>query len=202
MMFAATLRSKFAGFRRNEEGSVTIEALIMIPILVWSFMAGLTYFDAYRAEYLNTKAALTIADMYSREPNDITPAYLNGTRELLKYMTRGDDTPGFRVTQVRWQASRNRHRVVWSRNRSSRGNIKNSTVHKITPHLPNMADGERMLIIETWLDYEPTFKSGFNNAAGAELDKQEFSSFVTMSPRFAAHICWNSSPGDVTKQKC
>jgi hypothetical protein len=143
-------------FRMEETATVTIEMILMTPIMVWGFVATLQFFDAYRTEMISNKAALTIADMYSRAEHDpINSTYLNGTRSLLRYLTLAEEDPDFRVTLFHWQESKNRYRVSWSRNRGERNSHNTTTINELADRLPIMVDAERALLIETWTDYTP-----------------------------------------------
>jgi len=77
------LTRKLRGFRSDERGYVTVEAMILLPVILWIFAACWVYFDAFRQQSVNQKASYTIGDMLSRETNYITPAYIDGTHELV-----------------------------------------------------------------------------------------------------------------------
>jgi Flp pilus assembly protein TadG len=67
MELKARLRAALYPLWKQEDGTLTIEFLILAPIMFWTFIATLAYFDAYRTEAISEKAVMTIADMFSRE---------------------------------------------------------------------------------------------------------------------------------------
>ena len=94
---------QIARFWKDEKATVAVEAVVMIPMLFWGYVASFTFFDAYRQTSINVKAAYTISDMISRETQAINPAYMNGAHQLLELLTRSSEVSRLRVTIVRWE---------------------------------------------------------------------------------------------------
>lgn len=189
------LKRKWIRFQLEEAASVSIEAIMMAPLMVWAFVTTLQFFDAYRAELISTKAAVTIADMYSREDQPINPAYLNGTRDLLKFLTLAENSPDYRVTVFFWRETQQDYRVVWGRNRGSRTNLTNDLLNAKAAALPKLVDGERAILLETWTDYTPKYGDGVGKfMSGTGLKALEFSTFIVTSPRFTPTLCWQRNP--------
>lgn len=172
-------------FGRDESGTGTIELLLVVPMMTWVFMATLVYFDAYRTRAMAQRASLTIADMYSRETDYITPAYLGGTKGLLQFLMKGD-TPSYRVTAFDWADSQSAYRRIWSRNRGTMVNYTNATLNDQSERLPQLDNGEVAILVETEVDYSPPFAVG--------LFDFTIKTFTVTSPRFATKLCWNSTP--------
>ncbi len=191
-------------FKRDQTGSVAVETLIMTPLLVWFFIATLQYFDAYRSELISNKAALTIADMYSRETGYVDPAYLNGTQKLLKQLTLTEDDPSFRVTLFLWNDKQKKYKVRWSRRRGAKfpSVLRTVDMAAIADRLPILSHLERALLLETRTDYIPKYGNGFGIMEGTGLTGLEMRTFVVVSPRFGTSVCWNSVPGDPSKERC
>ena len=196
------IRSMLARFCRAESGSVAVETMLMTPIIVWFFVAPLQYFEAYRAELMSNRAALTIADMYSRETGYINPNYLNGTQKLLRELTIVDDRPDFRVTLFFWNETQKKYKVRWSRRRGSQGVLRTVDLATMKHRLPILSHQERAILFETWTDYTPKFGNGFGVMESTGLKSQEFRTFVVISPRFAPTVCWNAFPDDPSKERC
>lgn len=196
------IKTFLARFRRTESGSVAVETMLMTPIIVWFFVAPLQYFEAYRAELMSNRAALTIADMYSRETGYINPAYLNGTHKLLKELTIVDDTPDYRVTLFFWHEGQKRYKVRWSRRRGSHGVLRTADLPALEHRFPILSNQERAILLETWTDYTPKFGNGFGIMESTGLKAQEFRTFVVVSPRFAPTVCWNADASDPSKERC
>lgn len=50
-------------FAQDEGGNVTLEFVIICPLMFWTHMAMYTYFDAFKEQTINQKAAFTVADL-------------------------------------------------------------------------------------------------------------------------------------------
>ncbi len=73
----------------DDAGSVSVETVIIMPILLWVYVATFVIFDGFRTHNQNVKAAYTIGDMLSRETNAIDNAYLEGLSDVFDFLTFG-----------------------------------------------------------------------------------------------------------------
>ena len=178
-----TFRS-FLGDR--DEGSVSVETVLVMPILLWAYVSAFVFFDGFRTYNTNVKAAYTIGDMLSRETNPIDNAYLEGLSEVFDYLTFDRNPSWLRVTQVRWQASNSRYRVDWSygTDGNNANRLRNSDMAGIAHRLPPLVNGERVLLVESFTDYTPFIDVGLSPTI-------EFTNFVPTSPRFAPMLAKN-----------
>lgn len=202
MMGLDRIMSRVWRFRAEETAAVTVEFIMMVPIMVWGFMSTLQFFDAYRAELISSKAALTIADIYSRETGYIDGNYLNGTRSLLRHLTLAENNPDYRVTLFYWRENRDQYWVRWSRNRGDQISLNHDALNLMAGKLPILSDGERAILIETWTDYTPKYGGGIGYMIGSGLAPLQFKTHVVISPRFSPTICWNNTPDDPSRERC
>lgn len=180
------LKTRLKAFRDDVEGSVSIEAVMIFPVMFWAFAAMMVFFDAYRQTSVNNKAAYTISDMISRETNPVTPEYLENTKKFFDYMTvsDGSDTR-IRVSLLRWKEDRQIFQSVWSKTVGGGPELANSDVANWTDRLPMMANQEQIILVETWTDYDPPLDVG--------LADREISTFVFTRPRFSPQIVWSDT---------
>ena len=200
--------NRWKQFHADERGSMSIELVIVTPILVWIILSTFVYFDLFRNEANAHRAALTLADMFSREQTDIDGNYLNGARSLLRTLTLDDSSPDFRITVYRYQQSDDTFRRVWSRNRGVGTNLTDTDLLGLQTagRLPRMADDDRAILVETFTDYEPPFDTGirfltsfFSSDGGSARDELEtvtFTTFNVIRPRFTPSLCWAVPPPD------
>lgn len=186
MMSFRSLKTRFAQWRRDEEGSVSVEVLMTVPLLAWAMLATLTYFHAYRAEAISEKASLTIADMISREADYITPDYIEGARGLLKFLSIEDRWPDLRITVVEYDGDVQRYERVWSKEKGPRSPLTNAQVIAMADKLPVMSDNEQAIVVETWTEYNAPY--------GVGLDSFDMTTMTVISPRFVTQVCWNATP--------
>ncbi len=194
----ANLSQKLREFRDDESGVAAIELTLCIPILVWALLSTMVYFDAYHHEAISTRAGLTIADMISRESGVdgvITPTYMNGAREVLRTLTETENNPDLRVTVYQYRQTENDYRVVWSKNRGYGQNYNNPRLDLIRARLPDLADGDTAILVETRTKYNAPFSVTISPFIVPDLDGIEFNSFTVIRPRFQGTVCWKQDAG-------
>ncbi len=182
-------------FREDEEGTVAIELVLVVPVLVWVLLSTLVYFDVYRAEAISNRAALTMADMVSREQDAINGPYLTGMRELLQVLAETDEQPGFRLTVFTYDQPTDQYSRIWSRRRDwPGGNLTNAALRALSAQLPIMATGDRAILLETRMQYSAPFSVGISPFGGPNFDGFEFETFTVISPRFINRLCFDTDP--------
>lgn len=179
------LNRSLSRFKSDERGSIAVEAVIILPLLFWTYLALFATFHSYRTYAVNQKAAYTISDMISRETTPIDSDYLDGARQLLMYLTNGaaEDT-SIRVTIVRYDANSDNYVRDWS---VAKGYATAATVQQVAEwhdRLPVMPHNERIIVVETYLQYDPPFDTG--------LVQREVRNFVFTKPRYAPQVLWSA----------
>lgn len=193
MRFPQTLRSRVKAFRDDETGNASVELALMVPLLAVITFGLITFFTAFKAKTQATRAATVIADMVSRETNPITPTYLTGISGLMDTMVETDDTPEYRLTAFTWNKNKNEYRVRWSKHDSSQGSLNHAGLNAVADKLPVLKHGQRAILVETWIDYDPLHKS-----AGLSEEGTTFENFLVAAPRFVPQLCWLKDENDNT----
>lgn len=173
----SVLRRPLRRFLREDRGSVVAEAVIVLPVLLWAYLALFTYWDAFRSLNTVQKASYTVSDMVSRENLGISTAYVDGLDRMMEYLVDDGQNVSMRLTSVTWSATNNRFEVHWSR---SPGNamipLTTTTLQPLASKIPNMAAGDYVVILEVSVPYAPTFSIGMND--------MNFEEFIVTRPRF------------------
>lgn len=179
------LQSMIAGFSRDTKGTAAVEAMVMLPILMWAYLAMFSFFDMLRQQSTNQKAAFTIADMFSRETDKVDGTYITSAHKLFKSLVRAD-TLRSRYSVITYNADKKRYEVIWSKVRGGNGVVRlnNNRLKMIEDKLPNISDGDQFILVESWNRYELPFKIG--------MDDFEIETLVFMDPRFADQLKFES----------
>jgi hypothetical protein len=74
--------------------------VVIFPLLVWAYTAMFVFWDAFKTQNINLKATYTIADMISREQEEICDDYIEGARSIYAFLNAGDANHQVRVTNV------------------------------------------------------------------------------------------------------
>ncbi|KNG92721.1 TadE/TadG family type IV pilus assembly protein [Pseudaestuariivita atlantica] len=180
------LNTLFARFRKDEEANLSVEAIILLPVLLWAFMAMFIFFDNFRSHSVAQKAAYTIGDMISRETDYIDPTYMTNAYKLLQFLSESEaaDT-SLRVTVVKYNANKDRYQRVWSKKKGAGYEpLNNTQVKKLANKLPNMVHNEQLILVET--------KTRYDSVSDIGLLGDEVETFVFTRPRFAPQVMWNA----------
>jgi hypothetical protein len=182
-------------FWANTRGSLTIESLIMFPLLVSWFVATFVFFDIYRINQLNLKANDSLLDLITRwdptdtpPPDNIDDAYIDGMFTLFNQIIGGRGVTSLRVSSISYDESDDKYTVEWSEGRGNATALAQANVGEVSSRLPFMSDGSTQVVIETYIYY-----NRFNLLWGFEqISKVNFYEFASTRPRFATSIPFDS----------
>lgn len=183
---------KAGRFLRDERASLSVEAVLITPMLLWAFLATYTFFDVYRHKNLSLKANYAVSDLLSRENRTINMNYLDGTLSLFRYLTHSDNTSWLRVTVVDCvedctdTGTGRKLSVIWSKATGGNTVFTNADVtDKLGAYVPLIASGERAIVVETSMHYDAPF-----SAALTGIGDRTFNDFVVTRPRFGPQLCF------------
>ncbi len=180
----------FRGFRRDQDGSISVEAVLIFPLLCWAYLGTFVFFDAFKAQSTAVKSTYTISDVLSRETSAFTPNYLSALWRLQKFLTTSNQEPRLRISEITFNEAQNKYSVVWSQVRGTLPALTTARLQNYLSQIPVMPDGEKVVIVETWVVYEPVFTIGLNAFV--------FQNFVVTRPRFAPQLCWSTVNSNYT----
>jgi cytochrome c oxidase subunit IV len=184
-------------FRDDEHGSMAIELLLVVPILLWVFLSTFVYFDVYRVETNSVRATITIAEMFSRE-GVVDNTFIDNAQEVLRELTFEEDDPDLRVTVYR-QRGDGAYRTVWSRNRGmDGGSISNAEIDALGDEgrLPPMDEFDHAIFIETRTEYDAPFNIGLGPFVVTNLEDLTFVNDMIIRPR-GPRLCFERNDGVV-----
>lgn len=168
-------------FKSNEQGSQTVEFVIVVPLLVWAVLAMIVFWDGFQTANANQRSAYLIADLISREVDEIDTAYLNGVSDVARTLN-SDPATELRVTIVNRTLNDSLepiHEIDWSW--STPTLLPHEDVEFIEDRLPMMAVGDQLIYVEAMRQWNPAFPV-------ANLDPRRFEYVAVTIPRFAPQI--------------
>lgn len=176
-------KTAFKRFGREEAGALSVETVVIFPILLWALGATFVFWDAYKTRNINLKATYTIADMISREVDAITPEYIDGMNNVFEFLTNGESEHALRVTVVKMgladDGTTPQYKLAWSHSTDAEMPPLDD-IQTIVPKLPQLAIGDQLIVVESKLYWEPVFRIG--------LDARHLNQFVFSSPRFVPQV--------------
>ena len=196
------IRARLAAFRDEERASLSIETVIIFPMLVWVYLVMYVFFDGYRAQSLTDKASFMVADLISREVEYVTNTYLDTVYSVHGAITRSSEPTQVRVSMVQYDEDQGKYLRIWSEARGGIGELTNDML--ILPayyeRLPTVPDDEKFVLVQTITVWEPPF----NLSALWQLVRQDshgslgeiaFDTFTVTRPRFEPQVCFEEDDG-------
>lgn len=170
-------------FVRDERATIMAEAVLVLPFMLWSYLGLFVYWDAFRVMNKVQKASYTISDMLSREMLTISDSYITGMDTLMEALIDTDQDVSLRVSSITWSETNDRFELHWSRTTDSTAmpQLTTSTLQQLAGSIPDMSDGDFVVIVETRVDYTPAFDVG--------MDAQTLEQFIVTRPRFVPKVC-------------
>ena len=174
-------------FSRREDGGLSVEAVFALPMLIWAITATFVFWDAFKTLNISGKATYVVADMLSRETEEIDGDYLTAMHELFDYLANSQGDNALRVSVVAMQEDPSTgvksYNLVWSQ---GVGGISGYTdLSVIQARLPNMSPGEQMIVVESEQEWSPAFTVG--------LASYRFREVALSRPRFAPQLVWGGN---------
>ncbi|WP_113911962.1 TadE/TadG family type IV pilus assembly protein [Roseovarius dicentrarchi] len=187
-MFRCILKSWLARFNNDERGTVMVEAVITLPLLIWAIGATYEFFELHRYNSARDKASYTIADMISREGAAITPTYIDNAKIVFDTISNDGGANSLRISVVKFVSSDNEYVVQWSKVRGAGDlpELETSDIKTAHDKLPVLRGGEELIIVESVSTYPAIFKVGLS-------DDLKIRTTVMTSPRFVPQVKWEDS---------
>lgn len=172
-----------SGFFKKEDGTAAVELVVLVPVLSFITFSMVTFTMAFKEKTQAIRATSVVTDMISREVTPITPEYMTGVDALLKTLIRGDDTPNFRITAFTYDNESAQYGVAWSQDSGLYPALDDTSLNAEAHRLPLIKDGQRAILVETWIDHTPVTGDGIPGV-------QEFENFMVASMRFVPQLCF------------
>ncbi len=177
------LKTLIKSYIEETRASLSVEAVLVFPILAWAFVAMYVFFDGYRAQNTNLKAAYTIGDVLSRETDPVGPDYIKGLDALFTYLAKDSSDAWIRVSVVKWDKQSDRYVLIWSKNTKPAASASLLNPEAVKSKLPELADQDNVIVVETHAAFDPLFNVGLSDVS--------LSNFIVTSPRFAPTLLWD-----------
>jgi Flp pilus assembly protein TadG len=178
-----SLKQAIRDFHEDESGLILAEFVIVLPMLIWAFMALFVYWDVFRSMNTAQKGAYAISDLISRQNNDIPVSYLDGMQAVMEYILPANQNAKMRFTSVKWSVPNNRFEVIWSRSPSAAmPQMTTTMLQSYANQIPIMAPTDSVMIVESSVPYTTPIDVGL--AASYVFDE-----FIVTRPRFLTKIC-------------
>ena len=190
-------------FLRDDRGTVTVEFVLIFPLLALWLGASFIFFDAFKTTSQAAKAAYTIADIVSRQP--VIPAgYIDDLHTLQEnLLPRSPNGKWLRLTSIEYvedpdldgdgEPDAKYHRVLWSRAKplavDSNGKSNEMTDAEIpTEILPQMSPNDTVVLVENFVPYTSIPIPLLSELSFTGL---EWRNRIPIRPRYTSQVAMN-----------
>ncbi|MEM6576925.1 MAG: pilus assembly protein [Pseudomonadota bacterium] len=184
-----TLRARLGTFAEDTRGSMTVEMVVTLPMLIWALVATYEFFEIHRYQSVRDKATYTIADMLSREEIGINDTYIDNSKILFDQITNDSGANQIRVSVVEYIEDDDQYITQWSEVRGT-GAFSPFAEDDEFPSghetLPIMNDGEVVILVESRSMYEPLLDLVFQDEI--QMGTRVFTS-LRFSPELKCEAC-------------
>lgn len=187
------LKNRAVAFLRDEDGLILVEALIMLPLLIWALVAMFIYWDVFRTINITQKAAYSVADLLSRQRTDIKVDFANGLQKVVNFLTPGGHPVRVRITSIECVSTTGTQKCTSSAGTlkllfsfSPENKVPALTQAQIQPwksvKIPSMKHGESLFVVETEVQFKTQIQTVL---AGFLINVQDntFGEFIVTRPR-------------------
>lgn len=179
------LKKIIGRFGRDTNGTGSVEVVLLLPMLLWTYAAAFVFYDGYNEKTLSQKAAYTVSDLFSRATDPVTNDHIDGAMELYDFLAQTDAATSMRVTSVLWNKRKNKYVVKWSKERGLAFDpLRTADLVEIAHRLPTMFHRDTVVLVETHSVYSPVLDVGWNNL--------NIDSFVYTRPRFVPRVLFQN----------
>lgn len=187
----ARLLTRFRHFLGDRRGSVSAEALIVLPLVLWAYLATYQYYDAFGTITRNMQATYTIADAISRQTDNVSQTTANGMNALYAYLNKNPQGTWTRITEVSWDpnvGSSGQYYVMGGCVTGNNPLLDDNSLQAYTSRLPTIADGDTLIMVETHMNYTPAFSL-------VGLKPMIFNQLVVTRPRISPQVVFDDTCG-------
>ena len=189
------LKRRFRRFAADDTGTITVESILILPVVMWAFVATFVYYDAFASRTASQRAAYTISDSIGRQQNDVlTPEDLESYNRIFGYLSKTQRDTRLRVSSVVWNPGDELYEIVWSY--ATNEGIP-MTEADLTPELvarlPVLPQRESAYIVETSVNFVPLTEA--LPLSGIILRRQTLREFIVSRPRFSPQLRFDDGTG-------
>lgn len=171
-----------SGFARGDRGAISVETVLILPLLGWALVATVAFTDAFRHQSTLLRSVYTVTDLVTKS-SEVRPSDIDGFYTFLRRINETSMPIRMRISLIGWDSDEEQLRVVWSNadHAGSFGALDDAALNAaIASQVPRITQGETLVLTEAWLQYTPPFQVGLSARTMSEL--------AIMRPRFAPGI--------------
>ena len=141
--------------------------------------------------------------MIRREKGTIYSVHIDGSSDLLNFLTLEDYCPDLRITVLSWNAAESKHKIVWSEFSITMDRLNHANINAYFDVILIIGDCKRTILLETVTKYTPKFDASIGQIFRVRgLEPMDMNGMQVIRPRFTTTVCWDQSQSDNNPSKC
>lgn len=177
------LKKLLRRFKSNERGTITLELIILTPLMVLWIVGSNSFFDAFKTYLRASRATYTAVDLVSRQET-VGPAFMTNVGTIFDSIVDADGSAGsFVVSSIRM--NNDALEVDWSVSSSGGAGMAGSADIPAA-YIPILSNGEYIVLIQSQVPYVPI-------KSWANLQAKTFANTVAVTPRFEVKVSYDAN---------
>ena len=183
---------KIRKLRDEETGSLSVETLLMAPLLGFLMVGMFVYFQIFRQDSLLAKSSYTVTDVMSREVDPVNQAYVDNMYNLLKSVSNVQSVITMRVGLVKYDLATDTMVLRWQAvpTGSAVTAFSQADIDAMRSKIPDMDDADSVIIVETNMPYTPPFLGG--SMFVGQVPDIRYHNVIIMRSRFVSELCYST----------
>jgi len=169
-------------FKENDRGAIMLEMITLMPLLMLWIVGSNSFFDAFKTYMRASKASYTAVDLVSRQ-QEVGPDYISNVASIFESIVDADGAASSIVVSSLHQVGIDLQ-LDWSVNGQGWAGLT-SAGQIPTASVPNLADGEYVILLQSNVPYIPIYSWG-------QLTATTFTNTIVVIPRFDPRVLYNS----------
>ncbi len=179
---------RIISFFKGDSGSMSVEAVLVFPLLLWAFGGTFLFWDLYQTRVISQRAAYTVADTLSREVDAVDADYIAGLKDVHTYLIQGRYDSRMRVTTVAWDDTAKAFEMIWSHTPDDTWIAHtDATLNDEADRIPDMTQGDVAILVEVQVRWVPFLWVG--------VGPTQMETFIITRPRFGPQLVWENADG-------
>lgn len=176
----------------DETGSLSVETLLMAPLLGFLMVGMFVYFQIFRQDSLLAKSSYTVTDVMSREVDAVNQAYIDNMFSLLQSVSNVQSVITMRVGLVKYDLANDAMVLRWQAvpTGSPVNAFTQAEIDAMRSKIPDMDDQDSVIIVETNMPYTPPFLGG--SMFVGQVPDIRYHNVIIMRSRFISELCYQT----------
>jgi hypothetical protein len=152
------MKRLLARFKSDNTGVMTLEFMILLPVLLMWFAGMFVFFDAFHKWMKSLKASYTVSDLLSRQlvVDDTFIFALDSIFDKIS-QSKSNDGSWLRVSQVRMIDDS--LELLWTTPTYKDGTteLKTFSIESIRDDIPGIVNNEYVIVVQSYRPFNPVF---------------------------------------------